>query len=52
MFEIWVDLLIPLRTPYPQVPVRGDVNKGVVWETLGTTDLKTETVLRSVNKDS
>lgn len=51
MFPISVDFLIPLGTPYSQVPVRGDICKGTVWETRERSDLKTKVVERSVNSD-
>lgn len=52
LFPISVDLLLPLGRPYSWIPVRGDVDKGPVQGTGGTSDPKTETVERSVKEDS
>lgn len=51
LFQISVNLSVPLETPYPWVPAQGDVGKGTVWETLGVSDLNRKMVKRSMKRD-
>lgn len=42
LFTISVDLLVPLETPYPREPVRGDVSKEADRDNRDKFDLETE----------